>query len=432
MNKIYIKIEGMVCNHCYETVTQIIKKDFNVKKVKVKRNIATIWYENDINTEKIIKEMNSKGYTTKNEYISKDKSKIDNNINIVEFILIASIIILIALIINKVFGFNIFNMIPTIQSDIEFGMLFITGLLTSIHCVSMCGAINLAASKDTENNTIKRFQKPVLYNLGRLVSYTVLGGIIGGIGSLFSINYYIQSVIILIAAICMICMSLSMLGIITISSRIKSCKVFRKVKTKNSFIIGILNGLMPCGPLQAMQVYALSTGSIFYGALSMFLFCLGTIPLMLFFGSFINFAKGKTRVVINKIASVLILILSLALLNRALIGFGINIGNKFSERSETQYIQAEMQENYQYVKFDLNYDSFQDVIVKRGIPVKMIINVDKKYLTGCNNEIVINEFGVDQKLQVGENEIDFLQTEEGEFLYSCWMNMIYNKIKVIN
>lgn len=136
--------------------------------------------------------------------------------------------------------------------------------------------------------------------------------------------------------------------------------------------------------------------------------------------------------VINKIASVLILILSLAMLNRALVGFGINIGGMLSNNSETQYIQAEMMEDYQYVKFDLNYDSFQDVIVKKGIPVKMIINVDKKYLTGCNNEIVINEFEVDQKLQVGENEIDFLPTEEGEFLYSCWMNMIYNKIKVIN
>lgn len=223
-----------------------------------------------------------------------------------------------------------------------------------------------------------------------------------------------------------------MLGIITISSRIKSCKVFRKVKTKNSFIIGILNGLMPCGPLQAMQVYALSTGSVFYGALSMFLFCLGTIPLMLFFGSFINFTKGKTRVVINKVTSVLILILSMAMLNRALIGFGINIVNKFSESSETQYIQAEMQENYQYVEFDLNYDSFQDIVVKKGIPVKMVINVDKKYLTGCNNEIIIKKFEIDQKLRVGKNEINFLPTEEGEFLYSCWMNMIYNKIKVIN
>ena len=189
---------------------------------------------------------------------------------------------------------------------------------------------------------------------------------------------------------------------------------------------------MPCGPLQAMQVYALSTGSVFYGALSMFLFCLGTIPLMLFFGSFINFTKGKTRVVINKVTSVLILILSMAMLNRALIGFGINIANKFYESSETQYIQAEMQENYQYVEFDLNYDSFQDIVVKKGIPVKMVINVDKKYLTGCNNEIIMKKFGIDQKFQVGKNEINFLPTEEGEFLYSCWMNMIYNKIKVIN
>ena len=376
MKKIYIKIEGMVCNHCYETVTQIITKDFNVKKVKIKRDIATIWYEKDIDTDRIIEEINNKGYLTKNEYISKDKSKIGNNINIVEFILIASILILIAVIINKIFGFNIFNMIPTIQSDIELGMLFITGLLTSIHCVSMCGAINIAASKDNNNTTVKKFKKPLLYNLGRLVSYTVMGGIIGGIGSIFSINYYIQSIIILIAAICMIYMSLSMLGIITISNKISSCKIFRKVKTTNSFVIGLLNGLMPCGPLQAMQVYALSTGSIFYGALSMFLFCLGTIPLMLFFGSFINLAKGKTRVVTNKIASVLILILSLAMLNRALVGFGINIGGMLSNNSETQYIQAEMMEDYQYVKFDLNYDSFQDVIVKKGIPVKMIINVE--------------------------------------------------------
>ena len=119
MKKIYIKIEGMVCNHCYETVTQIITKDFNVKKVKIKRDIATIWYEKDIDTDRIIEEINNKGYLTKNEYISKDKSKIGNNINIVEFILIASILILIAVIINKIFGFNIFNMIPTIQSNIE-------------------------------------------------------------------------------------------------------------------------------------------------------------------------------------------------------------------------------------------------------------------------------------------------------------------------
>ena len=179
MKKIYIKIEGMMCNHCYETISKIIQKDFNVKKVKIKRDIATILYENEINIENIIEEINKKGYITKKEYVSEDKSKIDNNINILEFILITCCIILMMLVLNEIFGFNIFNMIPTIDTNIQLGMLFVTGLFTSIHCISMCGAINLYASASKEDAKIKRLKNPLLYNIGRLVSYTILGGIIG-------------------------------------------------------------------------------------------------------------------------------------------------------------------------------------------------------------------------------------------------------------
>ena len=432
MKKIYIKIEGMMCNHCYETISKIIQKDFNVKKVKIKRDIATIWYEKEINIENIIEEINKKGYITKKEYVSEDKSKIDNNINLLEFILITCCIILIMLVLNEIFGFNIFNMIPTIDTNIQLGMLFVTGLFTSIHCISMCGAINLYASASKEDSKIKRLKNPLLYNIGRLVSYTILGGIIGGIGKAFSINYVVQNIIILIASIFMLIMSLSMLGIITLSGKLKNCKRFSKIKTKNPLIIGILNGFMPCGPLQAMQIYALSTASIFYGAISMFLFCLGTIPLMLFFGSFINLCKGKAKVIINKIASVLILILSMLMLNRALVGFGIDLNSIFSKTEDAQYVKAIQEDGYQYIEFDLDYGNYQDIIVQKDIPVKIIINVDKKYLTGCNNEIIIKDFKIDQKLDIGTNEIEFTPQEEGEYIYSCWMNMIKNKIKVID
>ena len=431
MKKIYMKIEGMMCNHCYETISKIIQKDFNVKKVKIKRDMATIWYENEINIENIIEEINKKGYITKKEYVSEDKSKIDNNINLLEFILITCCIILIMLVLNEIFGFNIFNMIPTIDTNIQLGMLFVTGLFTSIHCISMCGAINLYASASKEDAKIKRLKNPLLYNIGRLVSYTILGGIIGGIGKVFSINYVVQNIIILIASVFMLIMSLSMLGIITIDSKIKKCRCF-KIKNKNPFIIGILNGFMPCGPLQAMQIYALSTASVFYGAISMFLFCLGTIPLMLFFGSFINLCKGKAKVIINKIASVLILILSMLMLNRALVGFGIDINSIFSKTEDAQYVKAIQEDGYQYIEFDLDYGNYQDIIVQKDIPVKIIINVDKKYLTGCNNEIIMKDFKIDQKLDIGTNEIEFTPQEEGEYIYSCWMNMIKNKIKVID
>ena len=131
MKKIYIKIDGMMCTHCYQTVSKIIQSDFNVKKVKINRNIATVWYENEINIENIIEEINKKGYITKKEYVSKEKSKIDDNIDFLEFILIACSIILVILVLNEMFGFNIFNMIPTIDTNIQLGMLFLTGLFTS-------------------------------------------------------------------------------------------------------------------------------------------------------------------------------------------------------------------------------------------------------------------------------------------------------------
>ena len=145
MKKIYIKIDGMMCTHCYQTVIKIIQNDFNVKKVKLNRNIATVWYENEINTENIIEEINKKGYITKKEYVSKDKSKIDGSMNLLEFTLITCSIILVMLVLNEILGFNIFNMIPTIDTNIQLGLLFVTGLFTSIHCISMCGAINLYA-----------------------------------------------------------------------------------------------------------------------------------------------------------------------------------------------------------------------------------------------------------------------------------------------
>lgn len=432
MEKIYIKVDGMVCGHCYKTVMSIINSEPNVKKVKIRRNIATVWYENKINVKRLIKEINERGYLTKDEYVSTNRSKLDNSIGMAEFVLIFAIIVLTAIVLEKAFGFNIFNMIPTIDSNIQLGMLFVTGLFTSIHCISMCGAINLYASSSNIENGIKKFQNPFLYNLGRLFAYTTLGGIIGGIGKVLSINYVVQSMIILVAGILMLLMSLSMLGIITISGKLTNCNCFKKNGSKNPFVIGILNGFMPCGPLQAMQIYALSTASVTYGALAMFLFCLGTVPLMMFFGGIINFCKGNTRLIINKIASVLIFALSLVMLNRALVGFGIDITNMFERENYGEYSKAIIQDSYQYVEFDLDYGNYQDIILQKGIPAKLIINVDKKHLNGCNDEILINEFGIDKKLNIGKNEIEFLPEKEGEYLYSCWMNMITNKIKVID
>ena len=427
MHILYIKIDGITCDNCRNKIKKELLSIKTIKDVEITKNIAKVTSSKTIDEIKIINAINSLGYFTKKDYISENIKDIDSDIKLKEFIIIFVSLLLLVFLIKKIFGYNIFNVIPTINNDITYGMLFITGLLTSIHCISMCGAINLMTTFNRENKV--NLKRPILYNLGRLISYTLLGGIVGLIGSIISVNETINGLIIITASVIMLLMSLSMLNIIKFKLP-KFIKFKNNIKTSNSFIVGLLNGFMPCGPLQAMQVYALSTGSFIKGSLSMFLFCLGTIPLMLGVGVIFNIVKGRTRIILNKIASVLILLLSLAMLFRGLNTTGINF-NSISNNYEN-YTASTIYPDYQEVKINLSYGSYDDIIVQKGKKVKLIINVQEKYLTGCNNVVMISAFNIKQELKVGENIIEFTPDEVGTYSMSCWMNMITNNIKVID
>ena len=427
MHILYIKIAGITCDNCRNKIKKELLSIKTIKDVEITKNIAKVTSSKTLDEIKIINVINYLGYFTKKDYISENIKDIDSDIKLKEFIIIFVSLLLLVFLIKKIFGYNIFNVIPTINNDITYGMLFITGLLTSIHCISMCGAINLMTTFNRENKV--NLKRPILYNLGRLISYTLLGGIVGLIGSIISVNETINGLIIITASVIMLLMSLSMLNIIKFKLP-KFIKFKNNIKTSNSFIVGLLNGFMPCGPLQAMQVYALSTGSFIKGSLSMFLFCLGTIPLMLGVGVIFNIVKGRTRIILNKIASVLILLLSLAMLFRGLNTTGINF-NSISHNYEN-YTASTIYPDYQEVKINLSYGSYDDIIVQKGKKVKLIINVQEKYLTGCNNVVMINEFNIKQELKVGENIIEFTPDEVGTYSMSCWMNMITNNIKVID
>lgn len=425
MATIYVKIKGIHCQNCETTIQRALLKLPRVKEVTIKNFIAHITYEEPLTNDEIINAITQAGYITKASYISNNLKDLEKTSNLKQSFLILTIIILIISLTYKIFGFNIFNVIPTIDSNITYTMLFLTGLLTSIHCVSMCGAINLIATLN--QNSQNRFERPLKYNLGRLISYTILGGIAGLLGSILTINNIISGIIITIAGLAMFVMSLEMLGFFRIP-RIKFLTPKHK-KTSNPFLIGLLNGLMPCGPLQAMQLYALSTSSMLKGALSMFLFGLGTMPLMLLTGVIFTNLKTKNKILINNIASVLILVLSVLMLNRGLVALNINIP---AFEGNTKYLTPNIIDDTQVVEFDLSYNGYQNIKVEVDKPVKMIIHVDKKYLTGCNNSLTIPEYNINQELKVGDNIIEFYPTKEGTFIYTCWMDMLKNNIKVVN
>ena len=423
MKRIYIKIDGIHCVNCENTIKYALLSDKKIKRVSFDGFIAIVTCENNTKENDLIKVINDLGYYTNKDNISDDINDLKNNIKLKEFVIILVSIIFICFLLYKVFGYNIFNMIPTIDSNVTYGMLFITGLLTSIHCISMCGSINLVATVNNDNK--RSIKRPLLYNIGRIISYTIIGGLVGLVGKIISFNNIVNGIIIILASIVMLLMSLTMLNVIKV--RFKFIKY--KVSNRNPFIIGLLNGLMPCGPLQAMQIYALSTGSVLKGALSMLLFGLGTVPLMLITGVIFSSMKGKTKILINKIASVLILLLSIVMFNRGLLSLDIDI---LKNNNYGDYVKTTIKGDYQEIDFDLEYDNYKDIIVQKDIPVKIIINASNDKLTGCNNEIIINEYGIKKKLEVGENIIEFTPKDTKTISYTCWMNMIKNNIKVID
>ena len=82
---------------------------------------------------------------------------------------------------------------------------------------------------------------------------------------------------------------------------------------------------------------------------------------------------------------------------------------------ESGFITATVEDGLQTVSFDLEYDAYADMIVQKNIPVRMTIRAEQAKITGCTNEVICNDFGFDAALQPGDNVIEFVPEEEGDY-----------------
>ena len=427
MKTVELKIEGMFCANCENAIEKNLNKldgVISTKAIYSNEKVIIQFDENKVTQKDIEKTILNLGY----KVISKKSDKTT---------IICILIILLALyVIFDALGFlDIFNIFPSVDNTMSYGMIFIVGLLTSLHCIAMCGGINLTQSVSSSQKNENGIKSNILYNLGRIISYTLIGGIVGAIGSVISLGGTFKGLIQIIAGILMIIMGINMLGIFPAFRKINiripkklSLALNKAVKGKSSFYIGLANGLMPCGPLQSMQLYALATGNFLKGAISMFLFSLGTVPLMLLFGIVTNKLNKKFTKSLLTISSIIIFFFGVNMLSNGLSLSGISL--KFNLDSSSE-ISSKYIDDYQLVEITVDYGSYEDFTVQAGIPVKLIINVPEGKLNGCNNEIIISEYDIDIKLQTGENIVEFTPEETGIFNYSCWMGMITNYITVI-
>ena len=218
MERRQLYIDGRTCINCQKRIENCLRKRVEIKEAEVSYETGTaeILYDaNKITLQEIIRIINGLGYDAKAE----PNSRKDIALRAVqELTIILAVFFLLQ-------HFGILNRLaPDSLADasMSYGMLFVIGMVTSVHCIAMCGGINLSqtlqreASKDISR---KMFKNTLMYNMGRVVSYTVIGGVLGAIGGLTGIGGSLQSSSLLqgslklFAGIVMIIMGVNMLGI---------------------------------------------------------------------------------------------------------------------------------------------------------------------------------------------------------------------------
>lgn len=440
-----LEIDGMTCSNCEMRIESELGKIAGIKKIKAAYDSSTVectYDEKIIGIDKIAAAIEKLDYQIKGRAIGRTaqntgtKSSDPGDLSINKLLGIGIILFAFYQIINNTVGFNF---LPQVNQNMGYGILFIVGIITSLHCMAMCGGINLSQCVAYKidmsyNGKLSKLTPSLYYNVGRVISYTIIGGIAGALGSVITFSGAAKGMVAVIAGGFMIIMGLNMLNIFPWLRRfnprmpkIFGNKIYDNKGKHGPFYIGLLNGLMPCGPLQAMQIYALGTGSFVAGAASMFMFSLGTVPLMFGLGALSTVLSTKFTRRMMQVSALLVMMLGAIMISRGLILSGVAFASP-----SVQGNAAQIEGGVQRITSELESGQYPVIIVQKGIPVKWTIKADEQDINGCNETLIIPKFNMEKKLVAGDNILEFTPDEEDNIPFSCWMGMIRSNIRVVS
>ena len=328
MKTLTFHVTGTHCASCKILIEDILSEQSFVKSsnVDLNREIITIETESELDTEEIAQLITGKikpnGYIVSVEKIIQENK---SNDVIWKAIPIGLFFLILFFILQKsgILNLGIGGKTTPLTS-------FIIGLIASVSsCLAIVGGLVLSLSAKVSQDNVSDTKTFLLFHTGRLVSFAVLGGALGAVGSAIGINFTLTAILGLLASLVMLLLGLNLIGVFAKSKVALPSGIFiffRKIehKTFTPLIIGFATFFLPCGFTQSMQVSALGSGSFISGLLIMLAFALGTLPILLLlsFGS-ASFAHGKHAPLFVKSAGVVVVGLGVFALLGGLAGLGI-------------------------------------------------------------------------------------------------------------
>jgi sulfite exporter TauE/SafE len=332
------------------------------------------------------------------------------------------------------------GLVPTglaVSDNTGFGLAFLIGLAASVtSCMAVTGGllVALAAKYNQANLELspwRRFKPHLAFNAGRLISYALLGGAIGALGSALTLSPEMTSALIVLASAVMIVLGLQMLRLLPAfgAMRLVPKRIthrFHDFAERNSsggaFVLGALTFFLPCGFTQALQLYVLAKGSFVIGAVTMLAFALGTLPALLSLSALSSFARGAVRKHFLRIAGAAVILLGLLNIQYGLVLAGSNLGPGESQPGAVTAVVKDGKQVVEMKIVDFGYLPHQ-FTVQQGIPVEW--RIDAKDAVGCGLILLSRSLGIRKFLSDTEvNVISFTPQAPGRYAFNCGMGMM--------
>lgn len=329
MKKYSLHVQGTHCSSCKILIEDVLMEHEGTSTVHVNLHRQTIEVEGDFSASPDeISEIFNKLLEPHKYTVSVDKKVEEKDFKTLAVAIPVGLIVLALFFLLQKSGLINFGF----EGGLTPWTALMIGLVASVStCLAVVGGLILSLSAQVSQNALS-FRPFAFFHVGRVISFMILGGVLGVLGGALAINNTITTMLGLAAALVMIILGINLLDLFRLTKSFQLALpkgIFEKIsKIENGFwtpfIIGAITFFLPCGFTQSMQIAALSSGSWLQGSLIMTMFVLGTLPMLVFisFSSF-KFAHTKYASLFFKSAGIIVIGLGLFAFLAGLAGLGI-------------------------------------------------------------------------------------------------------------
>lgn len=454
--KFIIPIKGMHCKSCEILIEEQLKEVKGIKKAIInhRRDLAEIYYHGKSPDLEAIKTAVEKaGYSLGKE---EKKGWFSKNKDDYKELGLAALFLLGLYFVFKGLGLTNIDLLPKGGGEFTVPLVLLIGLAAGFStCMALIGGLVLGVSTrhnelHPEASAMEKFRPHLFFNLGRVASYTFLGGLLGFVGATLQLSSFALGFLTIAVGLVMLVMGLQLIEIFPWAHKLKLTLPKglsrlvgigghqKEYSHKNSLALGAATFFLPCGFTQAMQVLAVSTGSFFYGALVMGLFALGTMPGLLAVGGLTSVVKGGAARKFFKFAGLVVLIFAFFNISNGLNLTGLNLAYGQTEvKAETKNANLNdpnviLENGVQVVRMKQTGGGYSPnrFTIKRGLPVRWIIDSQTPY--SCAASLVMPKYNIRRNLVQGENIIEFTPAQTGRIPFSCSMGMYTGSFNVVD